>query len=78
MTASPLDAAATSDFYELVIERQRRAFTIMTSNREPAEWLTMMNDALLDQSAVNWLTSTLGLDLDVGTLVHAQHIEDRR
>ena len=31
--------------------------TIVTSNREPAEWLTMMSDALLAQSAVDRLTS---------------------
>jgi hypothetical protein len=29
----------------------------LTSNREPAEWLTMMSDALLVQSAVDRLTA---------------------
>ena len=53
----PLDATETSDFYELVVERHRKAFTIVTSNREPAEWLTMMSDALLAQSAVDRLTA---------------------
>jgi DNA replication protein DnaC len=52
-----LDAAETNDFYELVVERHRRASTILTSNREPDEWLTMMSDALLAQSAVDRLTS---------------------
>jgi DNA replication protein DnaC len=52
-----LDATETNDFYELVVERHRRASTIVTSNREPAEWLTMMSDALLAQSAVDRLTS---------------------
>ncbi len=52
-----LDATQTNDFYELVVERHRRASTILTSNREPAEWLTMMSDALLAQSAVDRLTS---------------------
>ena len=52
-----LDATQTNDFYELVVERHRRASTIVTSNREPAEWLTMMSDALLAQSAVDRLTS---------------------
>jgi DNA replication protein DnaC len=58
-----LDATETNDFYELVVERHRRASTIVTSNREPSEWLTMMSDALLAQSAVDRLTSgahTLG------------------
>ena len=52
-----LDATETSDFYELVVERHRKASTIVTSNREPAEWLSMMSDALLAQSAVDRLTS---------------------
>ena len=29
----PLDAAETNDFYELVVERHRKAATILTSNR---------------------------------------------
>lgn len=52
-----LDATETNDFYEIIVERHRRASTIVTSNREPAEWLTMMSDALLAQSAVDRLTS---------------------
>lgn len=54
----PLDATQTNDFYELVVERHRRATTIWVSNREPAEWLAMTTDALLAQSAVDRLTST--------------------
>lgn len=53
----PLDATQTNHFYELVVERHRRASTIVTSNREPSEWLTMTSDALLAQSAVDRLTS---------------------
>lgn len=53
-----LDATETNDFYELVVERHRKASTIVTSNREPHEWLTMMSDALLAQSAVDRLTSS--------------------
>lgn len=53
----PLDATETNDFYEIVVERHRRASTIVTSNREPVEWLTMMSDALLAQSAVDRLTA---------------------
>lgn len=53
----PLDATQTNDFYELVVDRHRRASTVVTSNREPAEWLTLMSDALLAQSAVDRLTS---------------------
>jgi DNA replication protein DnaC len=53
----PLDTTETNDFYELIVERHRKASTIVTSNREPAEWLTMMSDVLLAQSAVDRLTA---------------------
>ena len=53
----PLDATETNDFYELLVDRYRRASTVVTSNREPAEWLTLMSDPLLAQSAVDRLTS---------------------
>jgi len=52
-----LDATETNDFYELIVERHRTASTIVTSNREPAEWMSMMSDALLAQSAIDRLTS---------------------
>lgn len=54
----PLDATDTSDFYEITVERHRTKTTIVTSNREPAEWLTMTADTLLTQSAIDQLTST--------------------
>jgi hypothetical protein len=47
----------TADVYELVVERHRRASTIVTSNREPAEWLAAMADPLLAQSAIGMLAS---------------------
>ena len=53
----PLDATETNDFYELVVERHRRKATIVSSNREPSEWLSMTTDALLAQSAIDRLTS---------------------
>lgn len=53
----PLDATESNDFYELVVDRHRRGSTVLTSNRQPAEWLTLMSDALLAQSAVDRLTS---------------------
>lgn len=52
-----LDPTETNDFYEIVVERHRKASTVVTSNREPAEWLAMMSDALLAQSAIDRLTS---------------------
>jgi DNA replication protein DnaC len=53
----PLDAIETADIYELVIERHRRAATVLTSDRDPGEWLAMMADPLLAQSAVDRLKS---------------------
>lgn len=52
-----LDATETNDFYELIVERHRRASTIITSNRDPSEWLAMMSDTLLAQSAIDRLTA---------------------
>jgi DNA replication protein DnaC len=52
-----LDQAATSDFYEAIVERHQRATTIISSNRDPSEWLALMTDPLLAQSAVDRLKS---------------------
>ena len=54
----PMDAIETADFYELVVTRHQKASTVLSSNREPSEWLTMMSDPLLAQSAVDRVTST--------------------
>jgi DNA replication protein DnaC len=53
-----LDAIETADFYELVVERHQKVSTVVTSNRGPDEWLGLMADVLLAQSAVDRLTST--------------------
>lgn len=50
---SPLGAAETADIYELVVERHRSAATVLTSNRDPVEWLGVMADPLLAQSAID-------------------------
>jgi DNA replication protein DnaC len=52
-----VDPAATSDFYELIVERHRRAATAITSNRDPSEWLALMADQLLAQSAIDRFAS---------------------
>jgi DNA replication protein DnaC len=54
----PLDPTETADFYQICVERHQRASTIVTSNRTAEEWLTMMADPLLAQSAVDRLAST--------------------
>jgi DNA replication protein DnaC len=52
-----LDALDTADVYDLIVERHRAASTVVTSNREPIEWLSQMADALLAQSATDRLQS---------------------
>ncbi len=51
----PLDALETSDFYELVVERHQHGATVLTSNRDPSEFLAQMADPMLAQSAVDRL-----------------------
>jgi DNA replication protein DnaC len=53
-TLDPLD---TADIYELIVERHRSAATVVTSNRTPVEWLGLMADPLLAQSAIDRLQS---------------------
>lgn len=53
----PLDTTDTADIYELIVERHRTASTVATSNREPIEWLGLMADPLLAQSAIDRLQS---------------------
>ena len=53
----PLDVTETNDFYELVVERHRHGATVITSNRDPSEFLAQMADPLLAQSAVDRLQS---------------------
>ena len=48
-----LDATETHDFYQVVVERHHRTSTILTSNREPQEWLALMADPMLAQPAVD-------------------------
>ncbi|MGH9047721.1 MAG: ATP-binding protein [Acidimicrobiales bacterium] len=52
-----LDATETADMYEIVVERHHTAATVLTSNRDPVEWLAMMADPMLAQSAVDRLRS---------------------
>jgi len=49
----PLNAEQSSDIYELIIERHRRASTIITSNRDIDEWTALFEGPLLAQSALD-------------------------
>ena len=50
-----MDATESKDFYEIVVERHNKRSTIITSNREPAQWLSIMDDPIRAQSAVDRL-----------------------
>lgn len=50
-----LNAQQSSDFYEVVIERNKRASTIVTSNRAIEEWIPLFDDPILAQSALDRL-----------------------
>ena len=52
-----MDAVDTAEVYEIVVERHRRASTILTSNRDASEMLAQMADPLLAQSAIDRLHS---------------------
>lgn len=50
-----LDPQQSSDLYEVILERHRRASTIVTSNRTIDEWIPLFDDPVLAQSAVDRL-----------------------
>jgi DNA replication protein DnaC len=50
-----LDARQSSDIYEVIIERHKRASTIFTSNRTVEEWIPLFEDPMLAQSALDRL-----------------------
>lgn len=48
-----LDERETADLYEIVTARHRRASMIVTSNRDPSEWLGMFADPMHAQALVD-------------------------
>lgn len=48
-----LDALETADFHELVTARHRSGSMVVTSNRDPSEWLVQLADPLLAQALVD-------------------------
>jgi DNA replication protein DnaC len=48
-----LDAIETSDLYEIVTTRHRAGSMVVTSNRDPSEWLAQLADPLLAQALVD-------------------------
>lgn len=51
------DGTATADFCEIVVERHAAESMLLTTNREPIEWLGQLADPLLVQSALDRLQS---------------------
>ena len=49
----PMSKEESRDVYQLFLERTGRASMIVTSNRDTAEWISMFDDLLLAQSAVD-------------------------
>ncbi len=49
----PMTREESRDVYQLFVERNARFSTIVTSNRDTAEWIATFDDALLAQSAVD-------------------------
>ena len=51
----PFDHDQSGDLYEILVERHRRASTILTSNRSIEEWIPLFADPVLAQSALDRL-----------------------
>ena len=49
----PMSRDESRDVYQLFVERNARLSTIVTSNRDTAEWIAAFDEALLAQSAVD-------------------------
>lgn len=49
----PMDGHETSDLYALVCGRHRAGSMIITSNRDPSEWLSLLSDPLQAQALVD-------------------------
>jgi DNA replication protein DnaC len=49
----PMTRDESRDIYQLFVERNARFSTVVTSNRDTAEWLSAFDDTLLAQSAVD-------------------------
>lgn len=48
-----LTAQESSDVYDVLVERDRRAATVITSNRAVDEWVALLDDPILASSALD-------------------------
>jgi DNA replication protein DnaC len=60
-----MDAVESRDTYEILVERHRAGSMIVTSNREPDEWLSVFVDPARAQAAVDRFTNN-SYDLVMG------------
>ncbi len=49
----PMTRDESRDIYQLFVERNGRASTVITSNRDSSEWIAAFDDVLLAQSAID-------------------------
>src|SRR5690606_21151276 len=52
-----MDVVESKDTYEILVERHRAGSVIVTSNRDPSEWLQTFADPVRAQAAVDRFTS---------------------
>ena len=48
-----LTAQQSSDFYDVLVERDKHAATVITSNRAVDEWVALFDDPILANSALD-------------------------
>ena len=53
-----LTAQQSADLYELILNRHRSSSFVITSNRAADEWLSLFDDPILSNSALDRLTNT--------------------
>lgn len=69
----PRPRQAPRNIYGIIVERHRTAATVTTSNREPPEWLALMADPLLAQSAIDrFQSAAYDLVIDSESYRHRQ------
>ncbi len=53
-----MDAMESRDLYDIIVDRHQRGSMIVTSNRDPDEWLPLLADPIRAQSAIDRLQNS--------------------
>ena len=53
-----MDAMESRDLYDIIVDRHQRGSIIVTSNRDPDEWLPLLADPIRAQSAIDRLQNS--------------------